>query len=325
MKRTLNMEQVQNELVEAFTWGDEAQARLLMSQLAAQPRKARALLETMLQDSDAQVRQAAAFGLGELGGTASARRLEQQLSLEEARGDYDGESVVEVITEALGRIEKAGTRATLVRRLERLVASHPDPGDIGTVAHALWRRRHPDMLPAVRRALEQLSQPAWSILHGLLLLLEKSPEELTTWAADPSVPAEHKMEVIYILEADVPETLAPALPSFIAAAHDLIEPAATQDGEAAYYCERLFRFLLLYEERLLPALPEESHAKLRTLARSLVPSPSLNCSFQAAVLLKYVGRPEDVSVLEAHRPEDPVGAKTFDGVARVLRSRPTPS
>jgi len=322
MKRTSDMEQVRNKLVEAFSWGDEPQARLLVAQLATQPRKARALLETMLQDSDAQVRQAAAFGLGELGGAASARRLEQQLSLEEARGDYDGESVVEVITEALGRIEETSTRATLMRRLERLAASKPAPGDVGTVAHALWRRRHPDMLPAVRRALDQLTENARSILHGLLLLLERTPEELAKWAADPSVPAVNKMEAIYILEADVPETLVPVLPAFISAAHDLIEQAATQDGEAAHYCERLFRFLLLHEERLLPALPEESIARLRTLARSLVPSPSLNCSFQAAVLLEYVGHAEDAAVLEAHRPEDPVGAKTFDGVAQVLRSRP---
>jgi hypothetical protein len=326
MKRTLNMQQVQAELVEAFSWGDEAQARLLVSQLAAQPRKARALLETMLQDSDAQVRQAAAFGLGELGGAASAKRLEQQLSLEEARGDYDGESVVEVITEALGRIEEAGTRATLLRRLERLAAGNPAPGDVGTVARALWRRRHPDMIPAVQRALGQLTQHAWSILHGLLLLLEKSPEELAAWAADPTVSAVNKMEAIYILEEEVPEALVPTLPAFISAAHGLAGVvAADQRSEAAHYCDRLFRLLLQHRERLLPSFSQETLAELYDLTRTLVAAPVPIPFLEAAVMLQFIGQPEDAALLEAHRPAEPVLAKVFDDAAQALRSRPPPS
>ncbi len=90
----------------------------------------------MLAHPDALVRQAAAFGLGELGGTASTRSLEQQLSLEEARKDHDGSAVADAITAALGRLEEAGARAPLVRRLQRLAAGKSDPGDVGTVVGA---------------------------------------------------------------------------------------------------------------------------------------------------------------------------------------------
>jgi len=55
------------ELVAAFHKGDEARARALVAQQGAQPRKLRALLEAMLEDPDALVRQTAAFALGELG------------------------------------------------------------------------------------------------------------------------------------------------------------------------------------------------------------------------------------------------------------------
>lgn len=314
-----DMQRVQLELTEAYTWGDEARARQLVSRLGAQPRKARALFDDMLTNPDARVRQAAVFGLGELGGTASARRLKQQLAIEEARGDYDGEAVVEVITEMLGRIDEASTRATLVRRLERLTSGQPDPGDVHTVAQALWRKRHPDLLPAVRRSLQQLAPQAAGNLQGLLLLLEKSPEELSLWAVDPSVPVKHKMEVISVLAADVPEAMLPTLPSFISAAPPLIDAAVSHRGEAAYYCERLFRFLLLHKDRLLPTLPEASRSELLILARSLVPSQSPNCSFQATVLLQFIGRPEDAAVIEAHRPAEPVLAKVFDDAARALR------
>jgi hypothetical protein len=312
---------VQEELVDAFKWGEEERARALLSQLGAGPRKRRAVLESMLEAPDILVRQAAVFGLGELGGAAVARRLEQQLALEEARGDYDGESVADAITRTLGRIEEVSVRATLVRRLERLSARKADLSDVNAVAHALWRKRHPELLPAIRKALEQLAPPILNSLHGLLLLLEKSPEELCSWVRAPSTPVEHKTEVLTVLEAEVPDALVSTLPSFISAAHALVEEALSQDKEAAFYCERLFVMLLLHREQLLPALPEEVRSELRTVARSLVPAASPNCSFRAAVLLQYIGQPEDAEVIEANRPEDSIGADAFDAIARALRSR----
>jgi hypothetical protein len=319
MASKLGVEQLQDELTEAFKQGDEARARVLVSRLGVSPRKARAVLEAMLRSPEARVRQAAAFGLGELGGAASAERLEQQLALEEARGDTDGASVVEVITQALGHLEEAGARASLLRRLERLVASGPEPADVTALARALWRRRHPDLLPAVRRSLEPLATLTPNSLHGLLLLLEQSPEELRTWARHPSVPVELKTRVLTVLEEDVPDALTSALPSFISAALTLAETAASQRGEAASYCERLFSLLLLHRERLLPALPEEARAELRAVARRLVAATSLNCAIRAVALLASVGCPEDAEVLEAHRPADPGLAKVFDDAARALR------
>jgi hypothetical protein len=275
----------------------------------------------MLEVSDALVRQAAVFGLGELGGAAVAKRLEQQLALEEARGDYDGDSVADAITRTLGRIEEAGARATLVRRLERLIARKADLSDVNAVAQALWRKRHPELLPAVRKAMDQLAPPFLNCLHGLLLLLEKSPEELRSWLRAPSTPVEHKTEVLTVLEVEVPDALICTLPSFISTAHTLVEEAVSQNNQAAYYCERLFVTLLLHREHLLPALPEEARSELRTVARSLVPAVSPNCSFRAAVLLQYIGNHEDAAVIDANRPEDSVGAEAFDAIARALRSR----
>jgi hypothetical protein len=321
MTRKTELDQVWGELVEAHIRGDEARARALVSRLGAQPRKAGALLEDMLSSPDARVRQAAVFGLGELGGAASARCLELRLALEEARGDYDGASVVEAITQALGRIEETSARATLAHRLERLAASRPDPVDVNVVACALWRRRHPDLLPAVRRSLERLALPAPNALHGLLLLLEKPPEELRAWARNPSVPVEHKTEVLTVLEAELPQALVPTLPSFISAAHALAEPAVRQVGPAAYYCECLLSLLLLHREWLVPSLPEEALEELHVMARALVAALSPNCSLRATVLLKSIGSPEDAAIIEAHRPEEPVGAKVFHDAARTLRSR----
>jgi hypothetical protein len=274
----------------------------------------------MLSAPEALVRHAAVFGLGELGGVSSARRLEQQLALEEARGDHDGASVADAITQALGRIEEERARAPLVRRLERLVARRADLADVNALARSLWRRRHPDLIPAVRDALEQLATTAPSSLHGLLLLLEKSPEALAAWARDPAVPMEHKTEVLTVLEEEVPEAWVSTLPAFISAAQARAEPAVTKDAEDAYYCERLLILFLLHPEHLLPTLPEEARAELRTLARGLVPALSPNCSFQAMALLRHIGGPEDAAVIEAHRPEDPVGARAFDEAAAALRS-----
>ncbi|HZI07176.1 MAG TPA: hypothetical protein VEZ71_24370, partial [Archangium sp.] len=287
MGHTTNTAQLQDELVDACKWGEEDRARELISRFGAEP-QARALLEEMLQEEDARARQAAAFGLGELGGAVSVRRLEQQLALEEARGDYDGESVVDEIIRALGRIEDAGVRAVLVRKLERLAATEPELSDVNVVTQALWKRRHPDLLSTVRRSLAQLDPKAHGSLPGLLVLLEKTPDELRAWVRSPLVAVEDKTRVITVLEADLPDELDSTLPSFVSTATALLEEAASQQGEAAYYCDRLFVLLLRFKERVLPTLPEETRAELRTLARSIVPAVSPNCSFSAAVLLQYI-------------------------------------
>ncbi len=323
-QKTPGTAQWRNDLVAAFKEGDEARARAQVSQLDA--RKARPLLEAMLEDRDAVVRQAAAFGLGELGGAASARRLEHQLALEEARGDHDGAAVAEVLTQALGHIKGASARASLVRRLARLVAAgRPEPADLNDVTCALWRNRHPDLIPVVRQSLEQLTLPAPTALHGLLVLLEKSPEELSAWTADSSVPIEFKGEVLTVLTEEIPEALVSALPAFISSARALVNTAVEHKGAASGYCVDLFTLLLLRPEHLLPLLPEAVRAELHELARRLVAATSsLKCSLQAAALLKHLGHPEDAVLLEAHRPADPVLAKVFDDAARVLRGLPSP-
>ncbi|HYO52807.1 MAG TPA: hypothetical protein VEU50_08500 [Archangium sp.] len=91
----------------------------------------------MLQSPDGKVRQAAAFGLGELGGPTSARRLEQQLLLEESRGDADASSVVQVITQTLSQLKSSSSRATLVRRLNRLAVGAPEGSDVDDLTYAL--------------------------------------------------------------------------------------------------------------------------------------------------------------------------------------------
>ncbi len=323
MAREPDMKPWKEELVAAFHNGDEARARTLVSQHGAPPRKLRTLLEAMLEEPDALVRQTAAFALGELGGAASVRRLEQQLALEEARGDYDGESVVTVITQALGRLEDAGARVSLVRRLHRLVAtSAPEYSDVSTVARALWLRRHPELIPIVRQVLERLAPAVSRSLYGLLALLEKTPEELRNWAREPSVPVEHKTGALTILEEELPDELLNVLPAFISAAHSLIETAVGQKGTASYYCDRLFTLVLLHRERLLPALSGKARIELRAVARRLVAALSLNCALGAAVVLQHVGHREDAPLLEAHRPTEPILAKVFDEAAQALRQLP---
>lgn len=323
MARETDMEQLRGALVDACAWGEEERARALVSRLGEQPRKARALLDAMLKEPDARVRQAAAFGLGELGGAASARLLEQQLAIEEARDDYDGESVVEEIVRALGRIEDASTRAALVRRLERLAAGKPDPGDVYSIVHALWRRRHEDLVPVIQRSLEQLTPGHYKSLQGLLVLLEKTPEELRSWTLDPSIPVEHKTGVITVLEEELPGELLPTLTSFISTARALLETAAGPRDErdpVAYYCECLASLLLRHREQVLTALPEEARSELRDLARKLIVATAPNSSLRAAVLLQLIGLPEDAALIEAHRPEEPTLAKVFDDAARALRN-----
>ncbi|MFY0527697.1 hypothetical protein ACN28I_32635 [Archangium gephyra] len=320
MAREMDVKQWREELVSACRFGEEARVRALVRQPG--PRKARALLESMLEEDEGLVRQAAVFGLAELGGAASARRLEQQLVREEARGDRDGDSVAEAITQALGALAETGARASLVRRLERLAAGKPDLGDVNTIARALWHKRHPELLPVVRRSLETLALSELSSLGGLLVLLEKSPGELQTWAADSSVPVELKTEVLTVLEEDVPETLVPAVLAFISTAHALLRGAVNR--EVSYYCERLFILLLRHRERLLPLLPPESRAELREAARRRVEAFALHGgSLRAAVLLQYVGQVEDADLLLAHRPAEPILAKVFDDATAALRKQGT--
>jgi len=319
MARGLNIEQWRQELLDAFHHEDEARARMLVSQPG--PRKARTLLEAMLEEADALVRQAAAFGLGELGGAASAKLLEQQLAQEEAQGTHDGEAVVEAITDALGRLESTDARASLIRRLRRLVAGKPSASDINAVACALWRRRHPDLLSTIPPCLQPLPLPASRPLHGLLVLLETSPEALPSWVREPSVPLEYKTGVLMLLEEELPPSLVPALPAFISTAHEVQELATLQRGAPSYYCECLLSLLLTHREPLLEELPPEALSELHDLARELVASVAPNCSFRAAMLLRYIGRPEDVDLLLAHRPEDDVGAKSFEDVVQALRHR----
>ncbi|AKJ00683.1 Hypothetical protein AA314_02309 [Archangium gephyra] len=307
-----------NAFVDAYHQGDEARAREWLRRLGAKPR---VVLEAMLENPDAIVRQAAAFGLGELGGAASARRLERQLALEEARGDHDAASVIEAITEALGRIADTSARAGLLRRLERLPGSKVAPADVNTLARALWRRRHPELSPAVQRTLERLCMPTAASLRGLAVLLETSPEALRAWVEDAGVPIEQKAEVLTVLEEEVPDSLVPVLPAFIFTASAQASLALDQRGDASYYCERLFILLFLHAERVLPALPAPARASLRAVARTLVTAKSQRCALRAVTMLQFVGRSEDLALLEAHRPEDETLAAVFDDVARAVRHR----
>jgi hypothetical protein len=321
MVHKMDLARIQEELVQEFKYGNEERVRALVPQLGKGPKQVRSVLEAMLESPESLVRQAAAFGLGELGGKASVKRLERQLEIEEAREDYGGDAVVEDITRALARIGQTSAQAALVRRLERMAADAPSVSDVNEMAYALWRRRHPDLIPAVRRSLETLSLPEPHCLHGLLVLLEKSPEALDAWARDPAVPINLKRRALSVLEEDVPDSLIPILPAFIATAYALREQASGQDDDAAYYCERLFSLVLGYRQRIIPVLPAEARAELRAVARNLVTSPSMGSALPAAVVLELVGRPEDVALLESRRPaDDPGFAKVFDDAARVLRN-----
>jgi hypothetical protein len=318
MARRRDVTQIQDELIDAFKWGDEVRARVLVSQLGEGPREIRATLEAMLDNPFGLARQAAAFGLGELGGEASVRCLERQLAIEEARGDYDGEAVEEDIIQALGRIDEVSARVSLVQKLERMVAGTPERSNVQVIARALWRRRHPDLIPAVRRSLEQMPLRAPHALHGLLVLLEKPPGELMTWVLDQEAPVNLKTEAIMVLEEDVPSEWFVTFPAFISAAHAKSELAISQSGDASYYCERLLRFLHGHQ-LLLGALPEASRSELHALARILVAARDLNCCFQAASMLRLIGYSEDAAIVEAHRPSHPDLARDFDEIAQALR------
>lgn len=320
MARRQEIAWVRNQLIDAFKWSDAVRARALVLQLGEEPHEIRAALEAMLDEPFGLARQAAAFGLGALGGDASVTRLERQLVVEETRGDYDGDAVEEDIIQALGRIEEPSARASLVRKLERLGAGATDYSNSQVLACALWRRRHPDLIPAVRRSLEQMSLQVPHQLHGLLVLLEKSPAEFMAWVRDPEAPVVLKTESIVVLEEDIAVDWVPTLPALISSALALSKLAVSQGGDPAYYCERVLR-LLHRHQRLLGELPETARSELHALARALVAAPDLNCCFQAALMLKRVGQSEDAAVIEAYRPTHPDLAKDFDEIARTLRSR----
>lgn len=318
MAHRVDVAALQQELIDAFEFGEEDRARVLVSQLGEGAEQVRAVLEMMLEQSHGLARQAAVFGLSELGGVASARRLEQQLALEQARGDYDAEAVVEEIVRALGRIAEPSARGSLLRTLEQLGGGKLEHLNAYVLARALWRRRHPDMVPAIRRSLERLPSTAQPALRGLAVLLEKTAGELSAWGRDPAVPLAHKTEALVVLEEDVPEEFISSLAAFIDMAQSL-EGTMTQVPDAEHYCERLFSVLLSGGERLLTALPDEARATLRSVARSLIAATFPNPSTVAATLLGGVGLPEDAEFLEAHRPASPTLAKVFNEATRALR------
>ncbi|WP_146209613.1 hypothetical protein [Vitiosangium sp. GDMCC 1.1324] len=172
----------------------------------------------------------------------------------------------------------------------------------------------------MRRSLETLSLPEPHGLHGLWVLLEKSPVELAAWARDPTVSLCHKTRALAVLAEDVPDTLVPVLPAFISAAEPLSEQLLMQDREALYFYDNLFRLLLRHRERLFVSFPQTARESLRTAARRMITATFPNASPQAASVLEIAGRPEDAAFLEAHAPEYPVLAKVFHDAARVLRN-----
>ena len=323
MAREIELEQWQSELVDAFHRGEQERARTLVAALReAQPRRVQSVLERMLQSPDGKVRQTAVFGLGELGGSSNARLLDQQLLLEESRGDHDASSVVQVITQTLSLLESSSARTTLVRRLTRLASGSPEGADVDDLTYALWRKRHPELLPAVRGALERIAPPASDGLRALLRLLESSPGELRVWIEDESVPVEQKTKVLTVLDEEVPDELVLLFPSFIFLARSIIEMASTRKGQERRFCDRLFTLLLLHRERLLPALPPEARAVLREVALRMVAAPAAVRIIRAATLLAYVGQREDADLLAEHKPRDEVLGRVYEEAAEVLRKLP---
>ncbi|MFY2560065.1 hypothetical protein ACN469_20820 [Corallococcus terminator] len=304
-----------DELVESFHQGDEARAREAVARLGAD---AEAWLARSLESPDARLRRAAVFGLGVLGGASNLRRLERQLVIEEARADLDGKAVAEVVTQSLGELHEAETRGSLTRRLEQLTRGAPGASELYTLAHALWKRRHPELLPVVEQAIRTLTPSVSGPLQGLQVLLSKSPESLSEWAGDASVALADKTRVLTVLESDLPEAWLPSLAAFI--------PSSLSDSStsAREYVECLLSVLLAHSERVLPCLPDDAQTRLRSLALGLLGSQDPDLSLRSAIILQSVGLPEDAEVIEAHRPQDSIGAKAFDDAARALRpSKPT--
>ncbi|MDC0710898.1 hypothetical protein POL68_20665 [Stigmatella sp. ncwal1] len=321
MARQADVAQFRDELIQAFERGDEQQARTRVLQLGIDAPLIRTVLDAMLADSFGLSRQAAVFGLGVLGGTASVNRLEEQLSIEEAREDYDGEAVIEDIIRALSNIAEPSARAVLVRRLEIMAAGTPERSEVSLMARSLWRHRHPELIPPVRRSLEQLSLPAPHGMHGLLILLEDSPEALGVWAKDPEVPVAYKTRVLVILEEDVPAAWDSLISAFISTARTL--SAQMMAPEVEDYCERLLSLLLSDKSRFVKAQREEVRKELRLLARNMIAVDPVQPSLRAATLLGLVGSPEDAAFLLENCPSDPIFAKVFkDAAASVASEQP---
>ncbi len=319
MAHRVEVARIREELVDAIKFGEEERARRLLSQLDLEPWGARAMVEAMLEDEDSLVRQAAVFGLGEFGGADSVGRLEQQLLIEETRGDYDGEAVVEDIIRALGRIDEPGARQSLVRRLERMTAGRPERSDVNMLALALWQRRSPELIPPVCHALERLTLRAPHGLHGLRVLLETPvAEDFRTWARDLDISLALKTEVLALLTEELPDELVSTLSAFVLTAQRLSEEEVRQEPEAEFYCEGVFRLLLLEWARVEPILTEEEHGALRAACQRLISATYPNPSLWAARMLQRVGRPEDAHFLEAHCPADPIPAKVFHEASRAL-------
>jgi hypothetical protein len=129
---------------------------------------------------------------------------------------------------------------------------------------------------------------------------------------------QEKTRVVVVAEEDVPDTLVPVLPAFIATARAVSEGSDEVSADAEYYVERLFTLLLQDRERLILATPMEMRSELRDVALKVIAATAPSPSMGAAVILKLVGRPEDAAFLEAHCPAEPVLAKVFLDAAKAL-------
>jgi len=317
---------VRDGLRDAFRFGEDKRLDEFVSQLSASPRLANKLLDEMLSSPDASERSPAAFVLGKLGGARSLRRLKEQLAIEEAREDYDGSSVIEVITAALGHLKEAGSRSVLVRRFQRLLSGTPQEIDVNDLCYALWRKRHPELIPILRSAMEHFPAGRFPALDALLRLIETPPEKLVPWVMDPSVPLLPKRKLLTILDEELPRDFVPVMVALISVADSLGDAPVTQRrGDAPDYCERLFITLMLHSDWVLSALPEATRATLLAVSRRCVASINPSCALRAVWTLAYVGGLEDIPLIQAHFPESPIISEAYEEALQLLRSRFPPS
>ncbi|AKJ02794.1 Hypothetical protein AA314_04420 [Archangium gephyra] len=130
---------------------------------------------------------------------------------------------------------------------------------------------------------------------------------------------EDKTGVLALLKEALPEAWVASLPAFISAANALNESDLGPRSDAEYYCDRLFSLLLGHHERVLSVFSEALRSELRDVARRVIVATAPNGSVRAASLLQFIGQPEDVAFLEAHRPAEPILAEVFEKAARGLR------